>query len=230
MAPMLADLAGEFQKQNPNVVVTIRGGGTAGGLNDLRSGRIDLAGVSWADEGQPLPGGLQLTPLARDAIAIIVHPTNPITNLTSLQLRALYRGETLDWAALGGTTGEPAIISREEGSGTRAAFEALVMREDKVTLNARVMPTSKTVVAHVASEPLSIGYVTLAEVDDRVRVVPVEGTAPTLAAAGAGELMLTRMLYLAAPAQPSQAATAFLAFATSKQAQPLIAHRYLPVR
>jgi phosphate transport system substrate-binding protein len=229
-APLLNDLVTAFQLQNPNVLVTVRGGGTGGGLAELRSGRVDLAALSWVGEGQSTPEGIQLTPLARDAIVVIVHPTNPITNLTSLQLRALYRGETLDWTVLGGLAGEPEIISREEGSGTRAAFEALAMDNDRVTLNARVMPTSETVVAHVSSEPLAIGYVTLASVDERVSAVPLEGVPPSLDSARAGDAFLTRLLYLAAPSRPSQAASAFIAFATSRQAQPTIAQRYVPVR
>ena len=84
----------------------------------------------------------RLIPVARDGIAVIVHPRNPITNVTALQLRALFGGEVLDWAALGGIEGEPAIVSREDGSGTRGAFEARVMGDQRVTLNALVMPTT----------------------------------------------------------------------------------------
>ena len=64
-----------------------------------------------------LPDDLQVIPIARDGLAIIVNPQNTITNVTSLQLRALFRGETLDWGAVGGSGGEPVVISREDGSG-----------------------------------------------------------------------------------------------------------------
>lgn len=230
MGPTLAELAAVFQAQNPNIVVTVHVGGTGAGLNELVASRVDIAALSWMAEEAPATESLQLTPLARDPIAVIVHPTNPVSNVTFLQLRALYRGETLDWAALAGNLGTPEIVSREEGSGTRGAFEAITMDHDRVTLNARVMPTSATIVDYVAKEPSAIGYVTLSAVDKRVRVVNIEGVAPSLETAESGAYGLTRVLYLATGARPTPQASAFIAFAISQQAQPILAKHHVLVR
>lgn len=228
LQPVLEDLAAAYQATHPHVLVEVRGGGTAVGVLQLQNGRADLAAVSWQAENETLPAHVRAIPIARDGIAIIVHPTNTLTNLTSLQLRALYRGEILDWDALGAAR-MPLVISREEGSGTRAAFEALVMGDERVTLNALVLPTSRAVVDYVASHRDAIGYVSTGAVTDRVRVVAVEEVAPDPAALRAGAYPLGRVLYLFAGSARAEA-QAFLDFALSSQGQAIVARRLIPVR
>ena len=87
-------------------MVEVLGGGTAIGIEELRDKEIDLAAVSWKADDEEAPDDLNVVPIAHDSLAIIVNPQNTITNVTSLQLRALYRGETLDWGAVGGSGGE----------------------------------------------------------------------------------------------------------------------------
>jgi len=194
MSPALRELAAAFQAQNPNVLLEVQAGGSTAGWDDLRADGVEMAALSWWDEGQAVPEGYRLTPVGRDAVAVIMHAQNPITNVTTLQLRALFGGEILDWTALGGVTGEPAIVSREDGSGTRAAFEARIMSGRRVTLNALVMPTTEAMVDYVATHRLAVGYVTQDAIDDRIRVVPVEGLLPSTEAVRSGAYHLTRVL------------------------------------
>ena len=219
MTPALNELAAALQAQNPNLLVEAQGGGTQIGWEELRGGRVEMAALSYWDETQAIPDGFQLIPVARDGIAVIVHPRNPISNVTSLQLRALFGGEVLDWRGLGGVEGEPQIISREDGSGTRAAFEQRVMGGQRVTLNALVMPSTTAVVDYVASHPLAVGYVSLSAVDERVHVVPVEGMSPTKEDAQSGAYYLARTLYLATRKPESPGAPTVLAFSEGEGGQ-----------
>ena len=196
LKPTLNELAAAYQAGHPQTVVEVLGGGTAIGIEELRGKEIDLAAVSWKADDEEAPDDLNVVPIARDGLAIIVNPQNTITNVTSLQLRALYRGETLDWGAVGGSGGEPVVISREDGSGSRTAFEALAMDGERVTLNALVMPTSQAVVDYVASHRNAVGYVSTGVMTDTVRAVPVEDVPPTTATIRAGEYRLGRVLYL----------------------------------
>lgn len=226
MAPALKELAAAFQAQNPNMLVEVQGSDTANGWEDLKSGRADVAAVSWWDSSTLTPQGYRLIPVARDALAVVVHPRNSITNVTALQLRALFAGEILNWSALGATgldpeQDEPVIVSREDGSGTRAAFEARIMGDRRVTLNAIVMPSTKAVIDYVASHRLAVGYVTLDAVDERVRTVPVEGLAPAAQDAASGAYYLTRVLNLAARDPAPAAARAFLEFAEGRAGQAI---------
>ena len=147
-----------------------------------------------------------------------------------MQLRALYRGETLDWGAVGGAGGEPIIVSREDGSGTRAAFEALVMGDARVTLNALVMPTGQAVVDYVASHRGAVGYVSTAVLTDTVRAVPVEDIAPAASTVRSGAYPLGRMLYLYAPQPAPPATSAFLDFVLSPAGQAIVGRRLVQVR
>ena len=230
LQPTLNELATAYRAEHPQTVVEVLGGGTSIGIQELRAKESDLAAVSWKPEDDQLPGDLQPIPVARDGLAIIVNPQNTITNVTSLQLRALFLGETLDWGAVGGSGGEPVIISREDGSGSRAAFETLAMVGEQVTLNALVMPTSQAVVDYVASHRSAIGYVSTGLLTDTVRAVPVEEIAPTAAALHSGEYRLGRVLYLYAPQAAPPETRAFTDFVLSPAGQAIVAHRLIPVR
>jgi phosphate transport system substrate-binding protein len=230
LKPTLNELAAAFQAQHPQTVVEILGGGSAIGIQELRGNEIDLAAVSWKPDAEERPDDLDVIPIARDGLAIIVNPQNTITNVTSLQLRALFRGETLDWGAIGGAGGETVVISREDGSGSRAAFEALAMGGDRVTFNALVMPTSQAVVDYVSAHRNAVGYVSTGVFTDTVRAVPVEEVAPTAAAIRLGEYRLGRVLYLYAPRPAPPEVQAFLDFALSPAGQAIVSRNLAPVR
>lgn len=230
MVPMLEELAASIQVSRPGILVDVRASDSQVGLNELLAGTADLAAVSWRGEKNAVPDGFQAVPVASDGIAIIVHPRSRLPGLTLLQVRALYRGEILDWNALGEPTGEPTIVSREDGSGTRSAFETLVMGSDRVTLNALVMPSSQDVVNYVSGHRSAVGYVSMAALTDTVRAVPVEGLLPTHANVRAGAYHLTRVLYLYAPAPAPPPVQAFLDYVLSPAGQAVVARHDVALR
>jgi phosphate transport system substrate-binding protein len=230
MEPLAVDLAKAYSEQFPLVSLEVLGLGTEYGLNALRSGEADLALVSWlpADLGEEW----QATAIARDGIAVVVHPSNPLTGLGLLQLRDLFSGRVYEWRAVGGrgTQGEVQPVSREEGSGTRAAFEALVMEEHGVTPLAIVAPSSRAVVDYVANHPQSIGYVSMAYVSPEVKVLSLEGELPTPQTTGRASYPLTRELWLvtADPAAPD--VESLVRFALSAAGQQIAGRRYGRIR
>jgi phosphate transport system substrate-binding protein len=230
MKPLLEDLTEAYQVAHPNVQFELHFGDSAAGLQDLRAGLADLAAVSWKVEGETVPRNLEAVPIGRDGLAVVVHPTNRTPGLTLLQLRALYRGETLDWSALGGPSVEPVIISREDGSGDRQAFESLVMGDDRVTLNALVMPSASAVVDYVAGHPAAVGYVSLAQLGDDVRAVPIEDVNPSAEAVQGGAYHLGRLLYLYVRNPRPTAERGFLDFVLSPAGQAIVARHHAPLR
>jgi phosphate transport system substrate-binding protein len=230
MAPVLRELAAAYRLKHPNVQIEVLGNGSQAGLQELKAGKVDLAAVSWKADGEEIPAGLRAVPLARDGIAVIVHPGNRIADLTLAQVRSLYRGEIQDWKALGGPALETSVISREDGSGTRDAFEAAVMGGERVTFNALVMPTTQAVIEHVRRHPEAVGYVSMAAITDTVRAVPVEGLLPTPAAVRDGAYHLTRHLYLVASTNPTPEVSRFLDFIRSAEGQAIIGRRHVSLR
>jgi phosphate transport system substrate-binding protein len=142
----------------------------------------------------------------------------------------LFSGRTIEWDNVGGSPGLVQTVSREDGSGTRDAFEAVVMGNDRVTLTALVMPNSQAVVDYVARDPLAIGYVSMGYLDDRIRVVPVEGLLPTPENVSRGEYHLTREFVILSRPDPSTEVQSFLDFVLSPAGQAIIARRYGRVR
>ncbi len=89
MTTALSELAAAYQARQPHVLVDVRGGGSSAGVAELRRRVVDLAAVAWLAPDAAAPDGLNAVPVGRDAVAVIVHPENPVAGLTILQLRAL---------------------------------------------------------------------------------------------------------------------------------------------
>ena len=230
MAPLLAEVAAVFEQQTPGVRVEVAGPGTAFGLQALEEGEVDLALVSWLPGGTAPSGRWQATAIARDALAIVVHPDNPLEGVGLLQLQDLYGGRIYDWAALGLPTGEVLPVSREEGSGTRAAFETLVMEDRRVTPRALLAPSPEAVRAAVAGNPGAIGYLAMGDVTPEVKVLKVEGELPAPKSAAEGTYALTRELWLVTASRPPAAVEQLLAFVLAPRGQEIVGRRYGRVR
>jgi phosphate transport system substrate-binding protein len=230
LAPLITEVAGAFSRRAQGVTVEVTGLGTQFGLEALRAGQADIALASYL-----LPGvdpAWRTTAVARDGIAIIVHPSNPIEGLGLLQLQDLFGGRTYEWAAVGGpaSQGEVQPVSREAGSGTRAAFESLVMIDRDVTPMAVLVPSPSAVVAYVAEHPGAIGYVSMAEVTAAVKVLKVEGALPTPESAGRGSYPLTHELWLVTAGSPPEGVQGFVDFVLSAAGQEIVGRRYGRIR
>lgn len=230
MEPLVTDLAAAFAEQSPLVSLEVVGPGTQYGLDTLRDGEADLAMASWLPPD--LGAEWRATAIARDGIAIVVHPSNPLAGLGLLQLQDLFSGRAYEWQAVGGRAvqGEVQPVSREEGSGTRAAFEALVMEDLMVTPLAVVAPSSRAVVEHVANHPGSIGYVSMAYVTPDVKVLSLEGESPTPETAGRASYALTRELWLVRAETAAPEVERFMRFALSPAGQQMVGRRYGRIR
>jgi phosphate transport system substrate-binding protein len=228
MTPLLQDLAAAYHERQPDVTIDINTGGSALGRELASAGQVDFGLTSWLPAGPPQ--GVQATVVARDGIALIVHPTNVITGLTLAQVHDLFQGSLGDWQAVGGAPAPVQVVSREDGSGTRAAFEALVMQGGRVTPTALVMPNSQAVVDYVARDPRAVGYVSMGYVSDRVRVLAVEGLVPGPQNVSRAEYNLTRDLVILTRPNAPGAVRAFLDFILSPAGQAIVGQRYGRVR
>lgn len=230
MAPLLEELAAAFERQAPGIRLEVAGPGSAFGLNALEEGEIDLALVSWLPGGTTPRERWRATAIARDGLAVVVHADNPLEGVGLLQLQDLFGGRTYDWAALGPAAGEVLPVSREEGSGTRDAFESLVMEDGRVTPRALLAPSPGAVRAAVAANPGAIGYLAMGDVTPEVKVVRVEGELPTAQGVAQGTYPLTRELWLVTAGPPPAALERFLAFVLSPRGQEIVGRHYGRVR
>ena len=223
LSALADDLGDVYRADHPWVTIQAESIDTSAAIELLDGGAVDLACVSW------LPSELDprfwRSALARDAVAVIVNAANPVTGLSLAQLREVFQGRVLDWSALGWSNENLIVVSRENGSGTRAAFEAAVMEGRPVTLNSVVQPDSDAVVAYVARMPGAIGYVSHARVIGGVRPVSIEGVEPNLVNVANGTYPIGRVLYLLARSDPEGAARDFAAWLLGPDGQQAIAER-----
>jgi len=226
LSPLVTELAAAFHEQAPAVSLAVDGAGTGYGLEALRTGEADLALASW------LPADMnpswQATPIARDGIAVIIHPDNPIAGLGLLQLQDLFSGRAYGWEAIGAPAARGVVqpVSREEGSGTRAAFETLAMDGESVSPRAVVVTSSQGVVDYVAGHPQAIGYVSISYLSPAVKALRVEREAPTSEAVRQGSYPLSRELWLVTLDPPPPAVQQFLDFVLSPAGQAIVGVRY----
>lgn len=213
-------LSETYSRAHPQVSFDVTGGGSALGLELVESGQIEMGLVSWPP--QPLDSRLRLVPLGQDAIAIITHPENPLPNLPVATLRDIFNGKVLNWQVIGGSDLAVQVVSREDGSGTRSAFEAVVMDNQPVTPTAVVQPGSQAVVDYVAQNPGAVGYVSAAFADDQVHVVPLEGVLPTFEALQSRQYPLRSDLALVVAQNPPAELEEFLRFVTSPAGRQII--------
>jgi len=227
MTPLLAELARAYHTHFPQVTVVVEGGGSRLGLARVKAGQVALGASSWLPEDQAR--AVWSAPVAIDGIAVVVHPDNPVSGLSLAQLQAVFSGRLWNWTELG-SRGEVQVVSREDGSGTRTAFEAKVMEGQKVTPAALVMPGSGTVVDYVAAHPEAIGYVSAGYLSKEVKALVVEGMRPTPETVSAGTYHLTRPLFLIASGEPTGAARSFVDFALGSEGQGIVGQHYGQVR
>lgn len=230
MGPLAQKLADAYRLQEPLLSMEIVEIGTQYGLEALGTGSVDFAMASWLPSGSS--SDWDATAIARDGIAIIVHPTNPMEGMGLLQLQDLFSGRTYQWKEVGGRTTQGPVqpVSREDGSGTKSAFDTLVMVDQEVTPRAIVAPSSQAVIRYVGEQHNAIGYVSMGSVSSDVKILKVEGVFPTPQTVGEASYPLTRELWLVTISPTSEALEEFVSFALSPAGQQIVGQLYGRIR
>jgi phosphate transport system substrate-binding protein len=254
--PLLTLLAERFQVRYPSVAAIVETGNSLASAEQVAKGAAELGAVSVVP-----PSEWWAVPLAVDGIAIVVHPGNPLENLTLREAHDIYSGRIWQWGELELEVGEDEItaVSREEASGARMIFEAVVMASGRpsdvdceptltiqsrgtraigarpcetapVTSMAVLMPSSAAVVDFVAAHPGAIGYVSRGHVGPQVKTVSIEDMPPTPEHVADGSYHLSQPIFLIAPREPTGVVRQFVDFCLGTEGQKIVAEKYVPVR
>ena len=231
--PLAEKLALAYETVAPGVTVEISGGGSSVGVTSAGNGSADIGACSrdvTQAEFDRFPG-LETLCIARDGIAIIVGPDVPVTNLSKSQVRDIFAGDITDWSEVGGPSEPILLVSREEGSGTRAAFENIVLADAALISGAAVLqPSNGAIVTTVATTPYSIGYVSFGYLDESVTALSINGVAATVENALAARYPIVRPLLMLTDGEPSPAVRGWLDFIMSPAGQSIVeSEGYMPV-
>lgn len=167
-----------FMEKYPEITVTTEYTGSGAGLESLVSGSVDIGNSSRHVKDEEKENGAVENVIALDGIAVITDKDNTVTGLSKEEVVQIYTGEVRNWSELGGADEAIVVIGRENGSGTRDAFEELLGVKD-ACVYAQELDSTGGVLAKVSSTPGAIGYVSLDVVDDSVIAITLDGADAT---------------------------------------------------
>jgi phosphate transport system substrate-binding protein len=230
--PLAEVLAEAFETLNPGVTIIVSGGGSSVGVKSGADGTAHIGMCSRhvkESEFQESPN-IMVHTVANDGIAIVVEPSVPVDGLTLLQCRDIFSGVITNWNEVGGPAMPIIVVSREEGSGTRGAFEELVLGDALMAESAILQPSNGAVRTTCSTTPGAVAYLSFGYLDSSVKTVAVDGALPTPENVAAGTYPVYRPLNMITDGQPGGIAGAWLEFILSDEGQAIVvAEHYLPV-
>ena len=224
MEKVIGALSESYMAVNKDVTVNYNPTGSGAGITAVQEGTCDIGLSSRALKDEEKAAGLKETVLAYDGIAIIVHPDNPVSDLSIEQIAQLYTGEITNWKNVGGNDAQVVLIGREAASGTRDGFESITGTKDKCQYRQELTSTGDVITA-VSQNPDAIGYASLASIKDSVKALNVDGVTPSEASVKDGSYKVQRPFVLVTVEGKalSQAAQSFFDYVTSADAADIIA-------
>ncbi|MCL2680449.1 MAG: phosphate ABC transporter substrate-binding protein [Coriobacteriia bacterium] len=225
LLPIAEVAAQEFEAIHPEYNVLVSGMGTSAGIEAVGiTGTADIGTASRELRGDEQALNLIEIPVAYDGIAVIVHPTNPINDLTVAQVRDIFTGAVKNWSELGGDDLPIVIINRDEASGTRSAFASSVMDGQTFEINSVVLPGTGQVREVVSRTPEAIGYISVGFVEPRhvdtiVKALSLNGIYADDENIISGEYPIARALHFLTNGVPTGAVRQYIQFVLSPQVQ-----------
>jgi len=226
--PYVEILAEHYAQVYPEGIIDVQGGGSSAGIQAVESETADI-GMS-SRSLRESEQHLWVIEIAKDGLAIIIHPDNPVMSLTADQIRGIYAADHTNWDEFGGPDANIHIITREEGSGTRSAFEELVMGDRRITPKAIVQGSNGAVRQLVTDDPHSIGFISLGLVDTGerpVKALRIDGVAASRSNVLNGDYSLYRSFLFVSKERPAENVMHFIDFIRSPEGQRILAEEGL---
>ncbi len=235
--PIAQRAAEAFMDIHEDISVSVRGGGSGVGIAALIDGTVDIADASRPIKTKEIKLAREkgIDPyanvVARDGLAIVVHPDVPVDSISIEDLKKIFTGEFENWKDLGGPSKAIVAISRDYSSGTFEVFKELVLEGAKVEDGALMLASNKAVATTVSTTPYSIGYIGLGFLSDKVKELKVDGVEASEETVQKGEYKLARPLFMYTNNEPKGIVKTFMDFVFSPQGQAIAKKvGYVPVK
>ncbi len=237
MVHLVSNWAQAFMQKNPGIEVSVTGGGSGTGIAALLNGTTDICAASRKIKNNELMLAIEkhIQPneiaVARDGIAVIVNPANPVDELTIEQLGKIFTGKSSRWSDFSGPDEKIIVLSRESSSGTYVFFQEMVLKKQDYMTDAKLMPATSTIIQSVSTDRWSIGYVGLGyalAAKDKVKILAIKADEnspailPSEQTVKSGQYIISRPLYLYLNGQPKGTLKEFVDFCLSNEGQAIV--------
>ncbi|EAS45385.1 phosphate ABC transporter substrate-binding protein [Photobacterium profundum] len=231
-------LAETYHQTHPDVFIDVNGTGSSAGIKSAIEGVSDLGMASRNLSTKEKQANLIENVIARDGIAVVVNPANPIQSLSKAQIASLFTGDITQWSAVGGDSQPVVVVTRENGSGTRGAFEELIelttkingIKVSSISQHAQVASGNGIEKTVVANNKEAIGFVSLGSIDSSLKAINVDGHQASVENVMNNSYPLSRpFIVMSQPGKIKVAAKDFIKWIDSPEGQKIIkAKGYIP--
>ena len=230
--PVMKEAAKRIIAANPDIKITIAGGGSGVGIKQVGEGLIDIGNSGReATDDEIKRYGLKMHKFAIDGIAVVVNPKNPAVKLKKSQIIDIFSGKINNWKALGFKDRGINVYTRDASSGTRKVFWKKALNKGEITKSANFVKSHGAMKSAINVDPYGIGYISIGFLDDTVSSVSLDGVAPTLEKVRKGDYKIARGLYMNTKGKPAILTRLFIDYIMSKEGQKIVAENgYIAVK
>ena len=241
--PIAQQTAEAYMDSVPQARVTVTGGGTGVGISALLDGTTDIAmasrAIKFSEKMKAKAAGedLQEVIIAYDALAVVVHPSNPVSRLTREQLEAIFRGKITNWKDVGGDDRKIVVYSRETSSGTYEFFKESVLHNKNYMSSVLSMPATGAIIQSVRQTKGAIGYIGLAYLNPYVKALAISYDGgkhyarPSIKNASDGTYPIVRPLYYYYDVEKTAMVQPFVSYIKSDEGQRMVEEQgFVPVK
>lgn len=216
--PVMNEAAKNIMRANPKITITIAGGGSGVGVKQVGEGLVDIGNTGRAlKQGEIEQYGLVSYPFAIDGVAVAMHPSNKISDLTTQQVKEIFSGKITNWKELGGDDAAINLYTREDGSGTREVFVDKFLEKGEIALKANIISSNGAMKTAISSDKNAIGYIGIGHIDAKIKAADIDGVTPTQQNAKEGKYKVTRLLYMNTKGAPTPLVGTFIEYITKSE-------------
>jgi len=234
--PIAQKAAEDFMKANPDINISVSGGGSGNGIKAIIDETTDIADSSRfiKDKEVKLATSKGVLPVphrvALDCVVPVVHPSNPLQGISMAQLQDIYTGKITNWKPLGGTNKPIVVISRDTSSGTYEVWHKKVLKKKKVTPKALLQASNGAVAQAVAKNKYAMGYIGIGYLNKDVKALQVDHVEASVTTALNGTYPVSRALFMFTNGWPKGDVMSFINFVVSPAGQKIAQEEgYVPL-
>ena len=230
--PVMKEAAKRIMTLNPNIQISVAGGGSSVGIKQVGEGLVDLGNSGRKPTDEEISKyDLKLFKWAIDGVGIVVNPRNNVQALTKPQVIDIFAGKITNWKELDGMDKAINVYTRDEASGTREVFWKKALSKGEITSKANFVVSNGAMKSAIAQDPYGIGYVSVGHIGDTVAPVAFDGVVPTLDSVKQGKYTIARGLYSNTKGNPAGLTKKFIDYLFSAEGQEIaVSKGFIPVK